>query len=462
MHVHTRPNRALSLLLIVAMLTLLFAALLPVAVSADPADDIQDFGYQTSKNFSVGREKTELRFVFTVGSLGYDEVGFVFSFEDFGNVATPTVDGDGCYKVGSTTVYRSITADGKTVDAPAGRYWVGAKVTEIPQDQFCSWIYVRAFVTLGGETSYSDAVKINPYQANRGDGEKIRELYTTKSDKSLHNFYDYVNVYDDVLDGGDKCFHPTNENPTGNDLLIEYSVLWNNTVANFNTSSWVKMYLCEANDHTKQAPLALWSPKDGMAGHDCQYAGGFEYPSPFATPISDGEVTTPAGMVVGGGPYADYPNVAGTNQASPEYGWHRIGFRYHEEVTNAAAVKGGANAEYYLTVTTYVDGVAIAKLGADECETGSGKDCKLYTAEYDGAGGIVYTDLGDDVDIVLYDVALRNAGSNTAVFVVAEPYASCGRNFVQAVERVDSPAEFYYRDGGNGGRLASTYYRVVD
>ena len=469
MRTHSHPNRALSLLLIVAMLTLLFAAVLPVAVSADPADDIQDFGYQTSKNFSVGRETTELRFVFTIGSLGYDEVGFVFSFEDFGNVETPTIGGDGCYKVGSTTVYRSITADGKTVDATAGRYWVGAKVTNIPQDQFCSWIYVRAFVTLGGETSYSDAVKINPYQANRGDDEKIHELYTTKSDKSTHYFDQYINVYDDVLDGGDKCFHPTNENPTGNDLLIEYSVLWNNTVANFNksTTKSVKTYLCDADDHAKQAPLAYWSPINGISGNDCQYAGGFEWCGSFVTPISDGEVTTPAGMVSDGGDYADYPNVTGADQNNPEYGWHRIGLRYHEEVTNADALKadatpGATDAVYSLTVTIYVDGVAIAKLGADACTTGSDRDCKLYTAESDGAGGINYTDIGDNVDLCIFNFVGKNAGSKTAVFVVAEPYASCGRNFVQTVERVDSPAEFYYRDGGNGGRLASTYYRVVD
>lgn len=464
MHAHTRPNRALSLILIIAMLTLLFAVLLPVAVSADPADDIQDFSYQTSKNFSVGRETTELRFVFTVGSLDYDEVGFVFSFEDYGNVATPTVGGDGCYKVGINTVYHSITADGKTVDAPAGRYWVAAKVTDIPQVQFCSWIYVRAFVTLGGETSYSDAMKINPYQANRGGDEKIHELYTTKKDTSTHYFDEYVNVYDDVLDGGAKCFHPTNENPTGNDLLIEYSVLWNNTVANFNksTTKSVKTYLCDEEDHSKQAPLAYWSPINGISGNDCQYAGGFEWCGSFVTPISDGEVTTPAGMVGSGVEYADYPNLAGANQASPEYGWHRIGLRYHEEVTNADAVKGGANAEYYLTVTIYVDGVAIAKLGADACTTGSDRDCKLYTAESDGAGGINYTDIGDNVDLCIFNIAGKNAGSNIAVFVVAEPYASCGRNFVQTVERVDSPESIYYRHGGNAGIPADTYYRVVD
>ncbi len=473
MHAKTRPNRALSLFLILAMLVTLFAALLPVAVSAgDPepeAEEIQDFGYQSSADFTIGGKSTDLRFLFTIGSLDYDEVGFVFSFEDFGDVATPTVGGAGCYKVGTQTVYTSITADGKKLAAPNGRWWVAAKVTNIPQNQFCSWIHVRAFVTKNAETTYSDAVKINPYQANRGDGEKISELYTKKSDKSTHYFNEFVNVYKDVLDKGAECFHPTNDNPTGNDLLIEYSVLWNNSIANFNksTTKSVKSYLCDAGDHTKQAPLAYWSPLDGIEGNDCQYAGGFEWCGSFVTPISDGEVTTPAGMVSADGDYADYPNVTGADQNNPEYGWHRIGLRYHEEVTNADALKtdltpGATPAVYALTMTIYVDGVAIAKLGASDCTTGSDRDCKLYTAQSDGAGGIVYTDIGSDVDLCIFEIAGQNAGSKTAVFVVAEPYASCGKNFVQTVERVDSPTSFYYRDGGNTGRLASTYYRVAD
>ena len=468
MHAKTRPNRALSLFLILAMLVTLFAALLPVAVSADPADDIQGFGYQSSANFAVAHTSTEVRFVFTIGSLDYTKAGFVFSFESYGGVTEPEVGADGCYTVEANTAYKLIVADGETLPAPNGRWWIACKLTNIPQHEFCGWIYVRAFVTDGAGTRYSDAVKTNPYAINRGDDEKIHELYTTKSDKSTHYFDEYVNVYDDVLDGGAKCFHPTNENPTGNDLLIEYSVLWNDTITYFNksTTKSVKTYLCDADDHSNQAPLAYWSPINGISGNNCQYAGGFEDAGSFNTPISDGEVTTPAGMVSGGGDYADYPNVAGTNQAAPEYGWHRIGLRYHEEVTNADALKtdatpGATPAVYALTMTIYVDGVAIAKLGADTCTTGSGRDCKLYTAQSDGEGGIVYTDIGSNVDLCIFNIAGKNAGSKTAFFTVAEPYASCGKDFVQSVERVDYPQEIFYRNEGGTGKPASTYYRIV-
>ena len=471
MRAHSRTNRTLSLFLILAMLTLAFALIVPVATAAEPEpepEEIQDFDYQSSSNFAVAHTTTEVRFVFTIGSLDYTKAGFVFSFESYGGVTEPEVGADGCYTVEATAAYSSITADGQTVPAPNGRWWIACKLTNIPQDEFCGWIYIRAFVTDGEGTRYSGVGKTNSYAINRGDGEKIHELYATKSDKSTHYFDEYVNVYDDVLDGGAKCFHPTNVDPTGNDLLIEYSVLWNDTIAYFNNSTTksVKSYLCDADDHSKQAPLAYWSPINGISGNNCQYAGGFEDAGSFNTPISDGEVTTPAGMVSGGGDYADYPNVTGADQNNPEYGWHRIGLRYHEEVTNADALKadltpGATPAVYALTMTIYVDGAAIAKLGASDCTTGSGRDCKLYTAQSDGEGGIVYTDVGSNVDLCIFNIAGKNAGSKTAFFAVAEPYASCGKDFVQSVERVDYPEPIYYRNEGGSGKPASTYYRIV-
>ena len=74
---------ALSLLLVLAMLTLLFAAILPVAADDPEPEEIQNFGFQSSADFAVGRATTEMRFVFTIGSLDYTKVGFVFSFENY-------------------------------------------------------------------------------------------------------------------------------------------------------------------------------------------------------------------------------------------------------------------------------------------------------------------------------------------------------------------------------------------
>ena len=142
-------NRLLSLLLVFAMLTLAFAAILPVAAAEPEPEEIQDFGYQSSANFAVAHTTTEVRFVFTIGSLDYTKAGFVFSFESYGNVAEPEVGADGCYVIEATAAHSSIVADGKTIPAPDGRWWIAVKMINIPQDEFCGWIYVRAFVTVG-------------------------------------------------------------------------------------------------------------------------------------------------------------------------------------------------------------------------------------------------------------------------------------------------------------------------
>ena len=73
-----------SLLILFATLFALVAALLPTVASADPAQgaadgEIRDFSYQTMNGADVLDASTDLRFLFSVGTLSYDAVGFVFS-----------------------------------------------------------------------------------------------------------------------------------------------------------------------------------------------------------------------------------------------------------------------------------------------------------------------------------------------------------------------------------------------
>ena len=103
-------RRSISLLLIFAMLTVALVLLLPLTASADPvgdhASDIQNFGYQTLSNANQTDATTDLRVMFTIGSLDYDEVGFVFSTSN----SAPTAGGSGTYS--TTTVYSTINAGG--------------------------------------------------------------------------------------------------------------------------------------------------------------------------------------------------------------------------------------------------------------------------------------------------------------------------------------------------------------
>ena len=88
---------------------------------------------------NLSSESTSIRFVFTVGSLNYSRVGFVFSKTD----PDPTVGGDGCHVYETTSVYSSIWANGVKTAAPDGRYWVAVKVTGIPNADFATAIQLH-------------------------------------------------------------------------------------------------------------------------------------------------------------------------------------------------------------------------------------------------------------------------------------------------------------------------------
>ena len=453
-------KRTLSILLVLAMLTLAFAALFPATVAADdPPAEIQDFDYQTSKNFTLAGS-TELRFVFTIGSLDYTKAGFVFSFESYGGVTEPEVGADGCYTVEATAAYSAITADGQTVPAPNGRWWIACKLTNIPQVEYNNNIYVRAFVTDTNGTRYSAASVIDPYTVYRTDG-AIKERLATKS--STQTYTQAQNIYTKVLKSGAKTFCPTQENPTGNDLYIEYSVLF----SKYATTQYLNSgaYLLSGVGHgTSSSDL-----KRGFFYWDLD---GSNSDKGFAT-VGNGNFKVVASEDPGLFPdildedpyvYDHFPHVGGADEENPEYGWHRIGLVYHEEVTNVNAVKGGADAEYYLTVSLYIDGVLVSVLCADDNLDGDNGnwDMKLYTAQSDGKGGIAYTDIASDRYVYIYRMKYQGtSNSNPAYCVFADAYATCGHSFVQPVEHVDYPATSYYRADNEKAIFAPVYYRIV-
>ena len=460
-------KRTLSILLVLAMLTLAFAALFPATVAADdPPAEIQDFDYQTSKNFTLAGS-TELRFVFTIGSLDYTKAGFVFSFESYGDNHEPEVGADGCYTVEATAAYKTITADGEPVAAPDGRWWIAAKVTNIPQVEYNNNIYVRAFVTDTNGTRYSAASVIDPYTVYRTDG-AIKERLATSN--STQTYTQAQNIYTKVLKSGAKTFCPTQENPTGNDLYIEYSVLF----SKYATTQYLNSgaYLLSGVGHGNTS-------SDLKRGFFYWDLGGSNSDKGFAT-VGNGNFRVVASEDPGLFPdildedpyvYDHFPHVGGADEDNPEYGWHRIGIVYHEEVTNVEAVKGGANAEYYLTVSLYIDGVLVSVLCANDNmykKDATEYDYKLYTAQSDGNGGIVYTDVAEtdrQQSVFLYGLYKFNYKSSGKVgcCVFADCYATCGKSFVQSVVHVADPAESpIYASTHGKGIPAPLYYRITN
>ena len=212
-------KRAVALLLLLALLTVSLTVLLPVASSADP-EEIQDFSYQTVVGDGVSSASTQLRFVFTIGTLDYVRAGFVFSKTN----PNPTVDGDDCHPVEATAAYRSITADSVTTPAPNDRWWIAIKLTGIEHISFFTPIYVSAFVDDGSEITYEttsvtvlEAFDFSMTFYNRSNSAST----TLQVSKTL-----------DLIQNGDH-FYPAPGYPNGKDAYFEVDILWNPTMAHY-------------------------------------------------------------------------------------------------------------------------------------------------------------------------------------------------------------------------------------
>ena len=262
----------------------------------------------------------------------------------------------------------------------------------------------------------------------------------------------------------DAHFYPTANNSAGNDLLVEYSVFYNKTMLNLDTEKCDPYITTRINAET----VVYWSPTSNISPAWCKYAGGFEgMEDNFIIPVSDGTVNTPTKMTGEGGGYDDYPNIGGANQSSPEYGWHRIGIRIHEDLTNAAALKadttaGKTKATYVLTLTVYFDGVPAFKLKTDVSETPMRvKSNLLFTAVSDGKGGIVYTDISADHYVVPFRLDDTTAKSGlTAYVAIADVFVGCGKDFVQSVEKATSPASSILTVAPGVNLPAQIHYRL--
>ena len=150
----SKPRVWLPVVLLAAALTLALVLLFTVHGSAvEPTAEMQNFGYQTLNGHSLETANTDLRFLFTVGTLDYTRVGFVFSKTN----QNPTDGGAGCRTFATTSVHSSVRANGKLIAASAGRFWVAVKLTGIPNAQFGTPIYIRPFVEDGQGIRYLDA-----------------------------------------------------------------------------------------------------------------------------------------------------------------------------------------------------------------------------------------------------------------------------------------------------------------
>ena len=259
---------------------------------------------------------------------------------------------------------------------------------------------------------------------------------------------------------GDKHFYEA-----GNDLLVEYSILWNETLLNMykNNMATIDTRIASTPAGTSgNSGIVRWELADDIKSEWCtsKFAGAFEvaaletsepdspYPR-FDTTLDD--VTA-------------YPNIGGANAGDgqplgeTQWGWHRVSIRYRNEVTNVDAVKAGDDATYKLQVWVYIDGVLVLHNSATDHKW-NGEDRKLFSAAPDGEGGIVYT---ENDALYLHGAFLdsRKMASGTGYFEIADYSVTVGADFVQNVTKMIVPVPDTL-DVAEGVSVPSTMWYVA-
>ena len=372
-----------SLLILFAMLFALVAAFLPALVSADPAPaaedgEIEDFYYQTLIGADVkDSASTDLRFLFSVGTLSYDAVGFVFSKSN----DPVKVDEPKKNYTTSAMVYGTVTANDEPIDAPAGRHWAAIKLSDIPHASFATYVYVRPFVEDGEGTRYGETQRINVCEA-LGHAHEIKDPYGTATlltpgtrcgdceacglygiveedvcaavaDVTTENRYQSGNytasnvdefAYINAALGPGETYYPDAENNLeGRDFYYEIDVLWNETMANCVSDHLVLSLYNNNKKGTDPSYCDLFKlALRNDSGLRSKYAGGFDYDSAIA--IAKG----PAGA--DGEQFNQFPNL-NDSPSENDWGWHRIGVRIHEQ-----AETDGATVTYTGCAYLYIDG----------------------------------------------------------------------------------------------------------
>ena len=265
----------------------------------------------------------------------------------------------------------------------------------------------------------------------------------TKANTAPH----YAMGIADAMNG--KTFAPTEDNPNGNDLYLEFSILWNDTMANVNGSGIGWGHMANSSDVTIEGSSIVkafsWLYyKNNPSNAWCPFAGGFEFSENvkefvYGPAWRKNEANKPTTE-------ADYTIIQGLD------GWHRIGLQYHQNV-----YRSGNLFTYDVTVTVYVDGVKTNEMILNWGDF-------FYSATLID-GEVVYA---DNIDVEsYYTVVYRignphlDSGKTDAYFVFADCMLSVGDGFVLDVDPVANPEakDFTVTEGVNlSGKM---YYELA-
>ena len=258
--------------------------------------------------------------------------------------------------------------------------------------------------------------------------------------------YQNVNIVDDVLKGDH--FYPTEENPNGKGLYIEFSVLWNETLLDVHNGKCRYAQLGSLGDmdgtSTGKRITPFFLVFNQTADQEkfwCQFHGGFE---------TDNNTTNVFGNPVIPDQPAEYYSYIG------DYGWHRIGIEYNQ-VTEI----NGTTVKYTLYATLYVDGVKKLSYQAIKTTTDNNPNL-LYTATVVN-GTVKYEDIASDRHAFIYRFGndQKTETENNAYFIVGDISVTAGNGFVKNVTKLDTPVEGTYSPA-QGVELDADRYFVYE
>ena len=282
-------------------------------------------------------------------------------------------------------------------------YYKGSDNYLVIADQYmtCARDFVQDVVKVDSPVARTTTLGGNDYSAKLWYQRQFLDGKTVlkSSDKSKGN-WDERPTFATIQ--GEQHFYPDASNGNlGNDLLIEFSILWNDTMATVYGAN--STFDIGVNDGSDIANIDLQSATSGKFSAKERDGTTYLYPTD---------------------PEARHPNI-GAN------GWHRVGVRVHQEaaIVNAAV-------KYTYIITIYLDGEMILKYDSTEWAT-SVSGALLFTAEIVD-GNLVYFDNGDASAKANTTVANYYKGSNNYL-VIADEYMTCGKEFVRQVKPVVHP-----------------------
>ena len=211
----------------------------------------------------------------------------------------------------------------------------------------------------------------------------------------------------------------------GNDLLIEFSLLWNETLADC-AGSALDIGVADGSDI---ANISFTGVNAGKIAAKERTGTTYIYPTPAE---------------ISANPSLKYVSLG-------EYGWHRLGFRVHQEaaIVNAAV-------QYTYIITVYLDGEVVLKYDSSAWAT-STSGARLFNASITNEV-LTYSDNDSNSCKANTTIVDFYAGSDNYL-VIADEYMTCGKEFVQDVVKVVSPVARTTTLGGNDCSAKLWYQR---